>query len=70
MKGFLAIIMRAFSRSMDTDLSDAVRAESRARIARQVASGNAWDGLKENAALLGINADSSTRPRMVFAARR
>lgn len=47
---------------------DAVHAESRAEVIRKSAEGNAWNGIRENAALLGIRTNSASRPKMVFGA--
>ena len=67
------VLLRAFkslSRSAFSARGDAVRAESRAEMARQCAEGKAWDGMRENVALLGIKTGSGSRLRMVFGARR
>lgn len=45
-------------------------AESRARMAKLSAEGRAWEGLRENVALLGIKTEDGSRPKMIFRAKR
>jgi hypothetical protein len=70
MKGALQRAFRSLIRSDFAARGDAVRAESRARVARMSADGRSWEGLCENVALLGIKVEASSRPRMVFGAKR
>lgn len=70
MKRVLLRAINSLTRSDFAARGDAVRAESRAAMARKSAEGKAWDGLRENVALLGIKTDGSTRPKMVFGAKR
>jgi hypothetical protein len=60
--------LHAVTRSEFSARVDAVHAESRAVAARKSAHGKAWDGIRENVALLGIRAESATRPKMIFGA--
>lgn len=70
MKRVLLRTINSLTRSDFTARGDAVRAESRAAMARKSAEGKAWDGLRENVALLGIKTDGASRPKMVFGAKR
>jgi hypothetical protein len=49
---------------------DALRAESRANVARNCAQGKAWEGMASNVSLLGIHADSATRTRVIYGGGR
>ncbi len=67
------VLLRAISSAFRSDFAargDAIRAESRADVARKVAEGEAWEGMKTNAALLGIKSGADSRVKMVFGARR
>lgn len=67
------VLLRAISSVTRSDFSargEALRAESRAEVARQVTNGKAWEGMQTNAALLGIKSGADSRPKMVFGARR
>ena len=63
-------VMQAIFRSDFSARIDAVHAELRADVARKCAEGKAWDGLRENVALLGLKTDAGSRPKLVFGARR
>jgi hypothetical protein len=60
--------MHTITRSEFSARVDAVHADSRAEVARKTAEGKAWNGIRENAALLGMRTDSASRPKMVFGA--
>jgi hypothetical protein len=45
---------------------EVVHSNSRAEAGRKTAEGEAWSGIRENAALLGIRTDPASRPKMVF----
>jgi hypothetical protein len=68
------VIRRAIKKLTRTKFSargDALRAESRAEIAKMCADGRGWEGLRANVALLGIKTGAgATRPKMVFGAKR
>lgn len=70
MKGVLLRAVKNLTRSGFAARGDAIRAESRAAMARKRAEGKAWEGLRENVALLGIKTDGASRPKMVFGAKR
>jgi hypothetical protein len=70
MKRALLRTIKALTQSEFSARGDAVRAESRAAMARKCAEGKAWEGLCENVALLGIKTDGSSRPKLVFGAKR
>jgi hypothetical protein len=60
--------MHTITRSRFSARVDVVHADSRAESGRKTAEGKAWNGIRENAALLGIRTDSTSRPKMVFGA--
>jgi hypothetical protein len=70
MKGVLLRAVKTLTRSEFAARGDAIRAEFRADVARKSAEGKAWEGLRENAALLGIRTDNGSRLKVVFGARR
>lgn len=70
MKRALLRAISSLTRSEFSARGEAVRAESRAAMARKSAAGNAWDGMRENVALLGIKTDGASRPKMVFGSKR
>lgn len=70
MKSVLLRAVKSLTRSEFSARGAALRAESRAEVARKCAAGRGWEGLRENAALLGLKSDSGSRPKMVFGARR
>lgn len=70
MKRVLLSAINSLIRSEFSARGNAVRAESRAAMARKSAEGKAWDGMRENIALLGMKTDGASRPRMVFGAKR
>lgn len=70
MKSVLLRAVKSLTRSEFSARGAALRAESRAEVARKCAAGRGWEGLRGNAALLGLKSDSCSRPKMVFGARR
>lgn len=70
MKRRLLRALKTLTRTEFSARGDALRAESRAAMARKSAEGKAWEGMCENVALLGIKTDAGSRPKMVFGARR
>jgi hypothetical protein len=70
MKRVLHRAINSLTRSEFSARGDAARAESRAAMSRKSAEGKAWDGMRENVALLGIKTDGRARPKMVFGAKR
>ena len=70
MKRALLAAIGSLDRSGFSARGDALRAESRAEVARKCAQGQAWRGLRENVASLGIKTGSGSRPKMVFGGSR
>ena len=67
------VLLRAISSLTRSDFSargDTLRAESRADVSRMCAEGRAWEGMRENAALLGIKTDPGSRIKVLFGAGR
>lgn len=68
-------LIRAIGSLARSDFSargDALRAASRMEVAQTCASGKAWDGIRKNAAQIGMACDSSAGGglRVVFGAGR
>jgi hypothetical protein len=70
MKHRLLRILKSLTQSEFAARGDAVRAESRAEVARMCAEGRAWEGMRKNAALLGIKTDGGARLKVIFGGRR
>ena len=68
MKQILHRTIKTLTRSDFSARGDAVRAESRAAVARDCDEGRAWDGIRKNTALLGMKTDSASRPKVMFGA--
>jgi hypothetical protein len=70
MKSVINRAMYAITRSEFSARVDAAHHEARTDVARKSAQGNAWRGIRENASLLGMRTDSTSRPKMRFGAGR
>lgn len=68
MKRILHQALNTLFRSRFSARVDALRAESRAEMARASSEGKAWDTMQRNVALLGLKTDADSRPKMLFGA--
>lgn len=59
---------RKLTQSKFDEEVERLHAESRAEATRAVKEGRGWEGLKENAALLGLGQDGA-KPKMIFGAK-
>lgn len=66
MKRVLRNLRKRLTRSEVDQRVDRLRTESRAENARKIAAGEGRAGLRENAALLGLDIKTGQRPKMVF----
>lgn len=61
-------LLRAIKSHVRSDFAahgDALRAESRAEVAKLSSEGRAWDGMRTNVALMGMKSHEDSRTRIV-----
>lgn len=61
-------LFRAIKSHVRSDFAargDALRAESRAEVAKLSSEGRAWDGMRANVALMGMRSHEGSRTRIV-----